>query len=107
MNSSMDSTIEPWLQGLWPVLKETLSKIGNSTDASVNNLSDSISQLNLSTENKPTVNRQLSSSNKFKSDEDTVTYSSGLTELTTLTLPPKPTHSLAVKLIESAEVILK
>ncbi|UJR31040.1 hypothetical protein I4U23_018550 [Adineta vaga] len=99
----MDSIIEPWLQGLWGALKETLGKFGNSIDPIVNNLSESINQLNLTTENKSTVDRQLSSSNKLKSAEDSITYSSSLAELTTLTLPPKPTHSLAIKLIESSE----
>ncbi len=102
----MDLTIEPWLQGLWPVLKETLEKIGNPTETSINNLSESINQLNLSPEIKPTVERQLSSTNKFKSNEDNITYSSSLAELTTLTLPPKPVHSLSIKLIQSSEVII-
>jgi len=99
-NSSLDLTIEPWLQGLWPALKETLIKIQNST----NDLSESLDQLNLTPERKPTIDRQLSSKNKFKSDEDSITYSSNLSELTTLILPPKPVHSLSIKLIESSEV---
>ena len=103
----LELTIEPWLQGFWPALKETLIKIGNSTDRSVNILTESVNQLNLSPEIKPTVERQLSSKNKFKSDEDSVTYSSNLAELTSLTLPPKPVHSLLVKLIESSEVIIQ
>jgi len=101
----LDLTIEPWLQGLWPVLKETLIKIGNSTESSINNLSKSVNQLNLTTDIKPTIERQLSSTNKFKSNEDSITYSSILAELTTLTLPPKSVHSLSIKLIESSEVI--
>jgi len=105
-NFSLDLTIEPWLQGLWPVLKETLIKIGNSSESSINNLSESINQLNLIQEIKPIVDRQLSSSNKFKSTEDNITYSSNLAELTTLTLPPKPIHSLSIKLIESSEVFI-
>jgi hypothetical protein len=105
-NFSLDLTIEPWLQGLWPVLKETLIKIGNSSESSINNLSESINQLNLIPEIKPTVDRQLSSSNKFKSNEDNITYSSNLAELNTLTLPPKPIHSLSIKLIESSEVFI-
>ncbi|CAF1398824.1 unnamed protein product [Adineta steineri] len=99
----LDLTIEPWLEGLWPALKETLSKIGNPTEASINNLSESVTQLNLTSENKPTVERQISSSNKFKSDIDNITYSSNLAELTILTLPPKPQHSLLINLIESSE----
>ena len=105
-NIRLDLTIEPWLQGLWPALKDTLTKIGNSTETSINNLSESINQLNLTTEHKPTVDRQISSSNKLKSNEDNITYSSNLAELTALTLPPKPVHSLSINLIESAEVIL-
>jgi hypothetical protein len=101
----MDLTIEPWLQGLWPVLKETLIKMGNPNETSINNLSESIDQLNLSAGNKPTVDRQISSSNKFKSNDDSITYSSNLAELTTLTLPPKPVPSLSIKLIESSEVV--
>lgn len=101
----MDLTIEPWLQGLWPVLKETLIKLKNSTESSIDNLSESVNQLNLTPEIKPTIERQLSSANKFKSTEDSITYSSALSELTTLTLPPKPVHSLSIKLMESSEVI--
>ncbi|CAF4430219.1 unnamed protein product, partial [Adineta steineri] len=88
---------------MWPALKETLAKIGNPTETSINNLSESVTQLNLTSENKPTVERQLSSSNKFKSDIDSITYSSNLAELTVLTLPPKPQHSLLINLIESSE----
>jgi hypothetical protein len=102
----LDLTIEPWIQGLWPALKETLTKIGSSTETSINNLSESINQLSLIPENKPTVDRQLSSSNKFKSTEDSITYSSNFSQLTTVTLPPKSIHSLSIKLIESTEVIL-
>jgi hypothetical protein len=100
----MDLVIEPWLQGFWPVLKETLSKIGNSSETSVDNLSESINQLNIIPEIKPIVERQISSSNKFKTDESSITYSSNLAELTTLTLPPKPIHSLSINLIDSSEV---
>jgi sulfite reductase alpha subunit-like flavoprotein len=99
----LDLTIEPWLQSFWPALKETLNKLRNST---VDNLSESVNQLNLSSDIKPTVERQLSSKNKFKSTEDSITYSSILAELTTLTLPPKPAHSLSIQLIESSEVII-
>jgi hypothetical protein len=102
----LDLTIEPWLQGFWPALKETLKKLRNSTESSVDNLSESVNQLNLSSELKPTVERQLSSKNKFKSTEDSITYSALLAELTTLTLPPKPAHSLSIQLIESSEVTI-
>lgn len=100
----MDLTIEPWLEGFWPVLKETLAKLNLPTESLVNDLSTSIQQLNLTTETKPCVERQISSSNRFKSDQDSVTYSAALAELTSLTLPPKPTHSLAINLVESSEV---
>ncbi|CAF2086670.1 unnamed protein product [Rotaria magnacalcarata] len=99
----LDLTIEPWLQGLWPALKETLAKLNTSSESSIDNLSQSIDQFNFNQEIKPTVERQLSSCNKFKSDEDSISYSSSFDELTTLTLPPKPTHSLSVKLSESSE----
>ncbi|CAF2754762.1 unnamed protein product [Rotaria sp. Silwood2] len=99
----LDLIVEPWLQGFWPALKETLMKLNTSTETSINNLSESINQLNLTQEIKPTVNRQLSSSNKFKSNQDNITYSSTLAEMTTLTLPPKSSHSLSIKLIESSE----
>ena len=102
----MDSIIEPWLQGLWPALKETLKQSKSSTESSVDNLSESVNQLSLSVEVKPTIERQLSSTNKFKSTEESITYSSVLAELTTLTLPPKPAHSLAIQLNESSEVII-
>lgn len=98
----MDLTIEPWFQGFWPALKETLIKMNNSNELSINNLSESINQLNFNEENKPTIERQLSSTNKFKSNEDSITYSSSLAELTNLTLPPKSSHSLSIKLIESS-----
>jgi hypothetical protein len=103
---SLDLTIEPWLQGLWPVLKETLRHLGNPTGLSIDNLSESVNQLNLSPEIKPTIDRQLSSTNKFKSTEESITYSSILAELTTLTLPPKPIHSLSIQLIETSEVMI-
>ena len=102
----MDLVIEPWLQGLWPALNEILSKIGNFSETSINNLSESINQLNLVPEIKPVVDRQISSSNKFKTDEPSITYSSDLAELTILTLPPKPTHSLSINLTESSEVTI-
>ena len=102
----MDLTIEPWLEGFWPVLKETLAQLNQPTESSVNGLSTSIQQLNLTTETRPLVERQISSSNRFKSDQDSVTYSAALAELTSLTLPPKPMHSLAIHLIESSEVTL-
>lgn len=93
----MDLTIEPWLKGFWPALKETLK-------ISANNLSESMSQLNLSQGVKPNLHRELSTSNKFKSTEESITYSSHLAELTELTLPPKPTQSLSIKLNEPSEV---
>lgn len=102
----LDLTIEPWMQGFWPALKETLIKLANSIEPSLDNLSQSVNQLNLSTEIKPTVERQLSSNNKFKSNEDSITYSAILAELTTLTLPPKPAYSLSIRLVESSEVII-
>ena len=102
----MDLTIEPWLEGFWPVLKETLAKLNQPTESSVNDLSTSIQQLNLTTETKPLVERQISSSNRFKSEQDSVTYSAALAALTSLTLPPKPMHSLAINLVESSEVTL-
>ena len=105
-NSRLDLTIEPWLQGFWPALKEILIKIKTSTEILTTNLTESINQLSLSSEIKPTIERQLSLTNKFKSNEDSITYSSNLTELTSLTLPPKPIHSLSIKLIESSEVII-
>ena len=104
---SLDLTIEPWMEGFWPALKETLIKLANSIDPPLDNLAESVNQLNLSTEIKPIVERQLSSNNKFKSNEDGITYSAILAELTTLTLPPKPTHSLSVQLVQSSEVMVR
>ena len=104
LSSSLDSTIEPWLQGLWPVLKETLAKLSPPAESSVNDLSTSVQQLNLAAETKPSIERQISSSNRFKADQDSVTYSAALAELTSLTLPPKPMHSLAISLVEASEV---
>ena len=99
-------TVEPWLQDLWPSLKETLTKLHNSVETSTNNLSESVNQLSLTEETRPIIDRQISSNNKFKSNENSITYSSHLAELTTLTLPPKSTHSLSIKLIESSEIVV-
>lgn len=103
----MDLTIEPWMEGFWPALKETLIKLANSIDPPLENLVESVNQLNLSTEIKPTVERQLSSNNKFKSNEDSITYTATLAELTALTLPPKPAHSLSVRLVQLSEVMIR
>ena len=104
--SSLDLTVEPWLQDLWPSLKETLAKLHDSAETSTNNLAESVNQLSLTEETRPAIGRQILSSNKFKSNENSITYSSHLAELTTLTLPPKSAHSLSIKLIESAEIIV-
>jgi sulfite reductase alpha subunit-like flavoprotein len=101
----MDLTIEPWIQGLWSALKETLKS--STKSSSMDNLSESVNQLNLSVEVKPIIERQISSTNKFKSTEESITYSSILAELTTLTLPPKPAHSLSIQLNESSEVLTR
>lgn len=70
----------------------------------VDDLSNGVEQIQLTTEPKPRIERALSSSNKFKSTEESLTYSPSLAEISNLTLPPKPTHSLVIKLLEPSEV---
>lgn len=98
--TSLDLTIEPWVEGLWPVLKQTLMKFNDP----VEDLSISVQQIQITTEVKPVIERALSSSNKFKTDQENVTYSPTLADLSALTLPPKPMHSLLVNLLEPSEV---
>ena len=82
------------------MLKQTLAKL----DHPVDDLSNGIQQIQLTTEPKPVIERTLSSSNKFKSNEESVTYSPALADLSALNLPPKPMHSLLVNLLEPSKV---
>ena len=99
----MDLTIEPWLEGFWPILNEVLSKLGGASTTSVNELSVSVDRLQLSLATEPNADRP----NRLKSAEDSITYSSALAELGSLSLPPRPTHSLAIELLDasSSEVL--
>ena len=56
-------------------------------------------------ENVPSANETMvDSRNKFYSDQDSVTFSSTMATLTTLHLPPQPSLSLRVNLIETSTV---
>ena len=102
-SSRMDLTIEPWLKGFWPILNETLSKLGNGSATSFNELSVSIDRLQLSLGTEPSAKR----SNRLKSAEDSIVYSSDLAELSTLSLPPRPTPALAIELVDSLAEVLE
>jgi hypothetical protein len=102
--SSLDATVEPWIEGLWNVLKETLTRSSSSLDDVKETLSESFQQVTLVSNTTPVFEQHSLLTNKFKSNDDNLTYSSALAERAQLTLPPKPIHSLVVNLFESFEV---